>query len=108
MFGVTTYTVSRRTAEFGVRIALGSSRAGVLRSALRHSMAPVIAGLAVGLVGAVMSADLLESMLYEVRPTDPLTYAGVALLLAGLATIASIIPAWHASQVDPIEVLNGE
>ncbi|GMV05954.1 MAG: hypothetical protein AMXMBFR53_22310 [Gemmatimonadota bacterium] len=108
VFGVTTFTVGRRTPEFGVRIALGASRGEVLGSALGGSLVPVAVGLAVGLAGAAASAGALASVLYEVEPSDPATYAGVALTLLLVATLASLLPAWRASRLDPVSVLNGE
>lgn len=108
VFGVTAYTVGRRTPEVGVRIALGGSRATVLSAALRASLVPVAAGLAVGLLGARGASGLLESVLYRVEPTDPATFAGVAGVLAGVATVAALLPAWRASRVDPVRVLNSE
>ena len=108
VFGVTAYTVGRRIPEFGVRIALGSSRSGVLRSAARLSLLPVALGLGGGLVAAFTTSGLLESVLYGVEPTDPATFATVALLLGAVATFASSIPAYKASRIDPATVLNGE
>jgi len=108
VFGVTTFTVGRRTPEFGVRIALGASRGEVLGSALGGSLIPVAVGLGVGLAGAAASAGALASVLYEVEPSDPATYAAVALTLLAVATLASLLPAWRASRLDPVSVLNGE
>ncbi len=108
VFGVTTFTVGRRTAEFGVRLALGASRSEVLGSALGGSLVPVAVGVGVGLAGAVGTAGALGSVLYEVEPSDPATYAGVAVTLLLVATLASLVPAWRASRLDPVSVLNGE
>ncbi|HSM61387.1 MAG TPA: ABC transporter permease [Longimicrobiales bacterium] len=108
VFGVTAYTVGRRIPEFGVRLALGSPRPAVVRSAVARSLGPVGGGLLVGLVAAWVSSGLLESTLYDVVPTDPVTFAGVALLLAGVGLVASLLPAWRAGRVDPVSVLSRE
>jgi predicted permease len=108
VFGVTAYTVGRRTAEFGVRLALGGSRRAVVAAALGRSMAPVSVGLGVGLLAAYGASGLLESVLYGVEPTDLGTFAGVAGLLATVAVSAALAPAWRASRVDPVRVLDGE
>ena len=108
VFGVTAYTVGRRIPEFGVRIALGSSRARLLQSAARRTLMPVAVGLTVGLLSALATSRLLESQLYGVEPTDPVTFGAVALLLGGIAAVASSIPAYRASRIDPAVVLNGE
>jgi predicted lysophospholipase L1 biosynthesis ABC-type transport system permease subunit len=108
VFGVTAFTVGSRRSEFGVRIALGASRGEVLRSALSMSMLPVGAGLAVGLLVASASSDALATALYEIEPTDPLTFGAVALTLMLVATGAALLPAWRASRLDPVDVLNQE
>jgi predicted permease len=108
VFGVTTFTVGRRTAEFGVRIAVGASRIEVLRAALAGTLLPVAAGLAVGLLAAFASAGALASALYKVEPTDPVTFALVALTLLAVAVLAALAPAWRASRLDPVAVLRGD
>ena len=108
VFGVTTFTVGRRVSEFGVRIALGSSRGAVLRNALASCLVPVAAGLAVGLIVAAASSRALRSGLFGVAPTDPVTYAVVGLTLIAVALAASALPAWRASRVDPVRVLNAD
>jgi putative ABC transport system permease protein len=108
VFGVTSFTVGRRVPEFGVRIALGSSRAAVLRNALGGSLLPVLAGLGVGLAGAAAASRTLRSALFQVTPTDPLTFLLAGLTLLVVALSASALPAWRASRVDPVRVLNAE
>ncbi|MEJ2204213.1 MAG: ABC transporter permease [Gemmatimonadota bacterium] len=109
VFGVTTYMVGRRTPELGVRIALGGSRISVLATALRGSLTPVLAGMLVGLLGAASTSGLLDSVLYGIEPTDPVTFAGVSLLLVGVATLATLLPAWRTTRrMDPVRVLNGD
>jgi ABC-type antimicrobial peptide transport system permease subunit len=108
VFGVTAYTSGRRRPEFGVRLALGSSRAEVVRTAVSRSLAPVAAGLIVGLVVAGFGARLLTSVLFGVAPSDPITFALVTGLLATTAVVASVVPAWRASRVDPVTVLSSD
>ena len=108
VFGVTAYASGRRTAEFGVRLALGSSRGSILRSAVGRSLVPVGVGLAIGLVAAVASSRLLESALFGVSASDPTTFVGVAFILVATAACAALVPAWLSTRVDPAEVLTGD
>lgn len=108
VFGVTAYTSGRRRAEFGVRLALGSSRRSILRSAVGRSLIPVAGGLTVGLLAAGLGADVLESALYGVTASDPVTFLGVTVVLGLTAVAASVIPAWRATRIDPARVLASE
>jgi len=108
VFGVATYTGRKRRPEFGVRIALGSSRSSVVRAAAAKSLVPVMGGLVLGLVGASFASRLLTSVLYAVKPSDPLTFVAVTLLLAAIGVSASVLPAWRASRVDPVTVLSSD
>jgi putative ABC transport system permease protein len=108
VFGVTAYSSGRRTAEFGVRLALGSSRTSILRSAMLRSLVPVCGGLAVGLLGAFAAAQLLESAVFGVTTSDPLTFLGVTAVMALTALLAAAIPAWLATRVDPVRVLSSD
>lgn len=108
VFGVTAYTSGRRMPEFGVRLALGSSRRGVVMTGLSKSVRPVVAGLVVGMAGAASSAGALRSVLYGIEPYDVPTFTGVAILLAVTAAAAAAIPAWRASRVDPVRVLGSD
>ena len=108
VFGVTTYGVGRRLPEFGVRVALGASRAEVLRAAMAGSLVAVTAGLGVGLLAASFSTGALSAVLYQIEPSDPVTFIGVAATLFGVAVAAALAPAWRATRVDPIAVLKGE
>jgi predicted permease len=108
VFGVTAYTVSRRTAEFGVRVALGSPRAGVLTTALLSSLQPVGAGLLTGLLVAAATAGTLRTVLFGIEPSDPVTYVAVGGVLLVVATLASLVPALRASRVDPVAALRGD
>ena len=108
VFGVASYTSGRRRPEFGVRLALGSSRALVVRAAVTKSLGPVVIGLATGLAAAAAASGLLTSALFGVRPLDPITFAAVTVLLGGVGVLASAIPAWRASRVDPVSVLSSD
>jgi putative ABC transport system permease protein len=101
LFGVMSYHVSRRTQEVGIRRALGASAQDVLRLTTGHGMRLVGIGIFVGLIGSVVGARLLRSQLYEISPTDPLTFGLIALLLAGVALLACLLPALRALRVDP-------
>jgi putative ABC transport system permease protein len=105
LFGVTAFSVSQRRTEIGVRMALGADRASVMRLVLRHSAGPVIAGLAIGLAGAAVLARVFASLFFSVRPLDPLTFAGVAALMAAVAALATCIPASRAANLDPLTAL---
>ncbi len=106
--GVIATSVSERTQEFGVRMALGASRTGVLTMVARQGMVLVALGLALGVAGAIAAGRVLASYLYETQPTDPIIYAGVsaAFLLAG--GLACLGPSWRATTVDPLLALRAE
>src|SRR6476660_1718283 len=108
IYGVISYLVSERTHEIGIRLALGASRSNILRMVLRQGLGLAVVGAAVGLVCALIVSHLMASLLYGVRPTDPFTFAGVALLLVGVALFACYIPARYATRVDPIVALRTE
>ena len=105
MFGVFGYVVRQRTREIGIRIALGARSSEIIRLVLTGSSRPVVAGLAVGILGAIGAAQVLRSELYGVSPLDPLTYVGVALLLAAAAMAASYLPARRAARLNPTQAL---
>jgi putative ABC transport system permease protein len=108
IYGVVSYLVSGRTREIGIRLALGAQRRDVMQMVLRQGLGLSIAGTAVGLVCALIVSHLMAGLLYGVRPTDPLTFAGVALLLIGVALLACYIPARRAIRVDPLVALRYE
>ena len=108
VFGVTSYAVTQRTREMGIRMALGASRAGVAALILRQSMVRVAAGLAIGIAGAFGISGLLRSMLFGISPMDPLVYVLVILLMFGIAAAATLIPARRATTVDPAVALKYE
>jgi putative ABC transport system permease protein len=105
IYGVVANGVTRRTREIGIRIALGAGRGQVLRLVLRESLWLSLTGLAIGLAGALLLTRLLATFLYGVRPGDPMTLAGVSLLLALTAVMASYLPARRAMKADPARSL---
>jgi putative ABC transport system permease protein len=108
IYGVTSYAVAQRTREIGVRMALGARRGTVLGLVVRQGMLPVAAGLAVGLLAAFAATRVMQSLLFEVNTTDPLTFASITALLAAIALVASVVPALRASRVDPVVALRSE
>jgi macrolide transport system ATP-binding/permease protein len=108
IYGVLAYSVSRRTREIGVRMALGAQVADVLGLVLRQGFGLVMVGMALGLASAFAATRLLRSFLYEVKPLDPLTFGSVVLLLAFVALLACWLPARRAAKVDPMVTLRCE
>lgn len=108
LFGVVSYSVAQRAPEFGTRIALGASTGRVVALVARQSLTLLGIGLAVGLAGGVGVAFAMRSILYGTSPTDPATLAGVSALLAAVALLATAVPAWRASRIDPVVALRAE
>jgi putative ABC transport system permease protein len=108
LYAVMSYIVAQRTAEVGLRMALGAGRSNVLRMILREALGLAVAGGIIGLIGASAATRLLRSLLFNVKPADPLTYGLVVVLLIGAALVASFLPAWRASQIEPLEALRQE
>jgi putative ABC transport system permease protein len=108
VYSVLSFSVSQRTQEMGVRIALGASRSDVLRLVVRQGVGLAAAGVVLGLIGAFGITRVIQSLLYNVTPTDPISFAGVALFLGGIAVLASYLPARRATTVDPIIALRNE
>ena len=96
------------THEIGIRLALGATRTKILGMILRQGLELAIAGAAVGLVGALIVSHLMAGLLYGVKPTDPVTFVRVAILLIGIALLACYIPAGRATRVDPMVALRCE
>ncbi|HWC17501.1 MAG TPA: FtsX-like permease family protein, partial [Terriglobales bacterium] len=107
-FGVMSYSVAQRTAEIGVRMALGAGRAHVLRMVLGEAATLALTGIVVGTLGALLATRTLTKLLFGISSTDPITFLAVALLLAAVAFTASIVPAHRAMRVDPMNALRCE
>ena len=108
VYGVIAYTVSQRTQELGVRVALGAQRADVLRLVVGHGALLGAAGIAIGLGGALTVTRFLRTLLFGVSPFDPASFIGVSLVLGGIVLVASYIPARRAMGIDPVEALRAE
>jgi putative ABC transport system permease protein len=108
IYGVMSYSIARRTREIGIRISLGASRAGVLRMLVLQGMALVLGGTLVGIAGSAALSRLMKGMLYGVQPSDPITFAAVAIVLAGAALAATCIPARRAMAIEPMTALRHE
>lgn len=108
LYGVTSYTVERRTREIGVRVAVGANRRHVVAMVLRGAFQQVLVGLALGVPLAILAGKLISSQLFEVKGYDSLALAGAVILLALCALIAGLIPARHAASIDPVKALRTE
>jgi putative ABC transport system permease protein len=108
LYGVIAFVVNRRTREFGIRLALGAHRRDVVRLVTGDALTLTLVGIGLGLLLSLASTNLLRGFLYGSSPADPTTYAGVALLWIAVSLIASGVPAYRATTVDPAVALREE
>jgi putative ABC transport system permease protein len=108
LYGVIAYSVSQRTRELGIRMAIGAQRADVLRLVLREGLTTAGIGVVLGLIGALLTTRLLQGLLFGVSATNPLIFAINAIILMAVALTACLIPARRASRIDPMEALRHE
>jgi ABC-type antimicrobial peptide transport system permease subunit len=107
-YGVLSYLVAQRRREIGIRMALGANRKTILRGVMAHGLLLALIGIAIGQSAAVVLTRLMQTLLFDVSPSDPVNFVGVAALMIIVAAVASLLPAIRATQVDPIVVLRDE
>jgi len=108
IYGVMAYLVSQGTREIGIRMALGATQHAVLRLVVKQGMVLALCGVMIGLIAALAFSRLLSGLLFGVRPSDPFTFAAIAILLFAVAMVASYIPARRAARIDPMISLRSE
>jgi ABC-type antimicrobial peptide transport system permease subunit len=108
IYSVLSYSVKQRVPEIGIRLALGARLTDVLRLVVIEGMKPALLGVAIGIAGALALGRVVASLVFHVKPADPLTFAGVVALLGMIALFACLIPAYRASRVDPVIALRNE
>jgi ABC-type antimicrobial peptide transport system permease subunit len=108
IYGITAYSVARRTPEFGIRSALGATQSDILRLVFGQGLAIVLAGSAIGICAALALTRVMKSLLYHVNATDPLIFAGVSVLFGLVALLACYLPARRATRINPLEALRCE
>src|SRR5205823_9758696 len=108
IYSVLAYAVRRRVREIGIRMALGASLRDVLRLIILEGMTPALIGVAIGLAGALALGRVLATIIYGISASDPLTLAAVSLFLLAVALFASLVPAYRATKVEPIQALRDE
>jgi putative ABC transport system permease protein len=108
IYGVISYSVSQRTREIGIRLALGAQPGELMRMFVRHGLVLVGIGIVVGLGAAMGLSRLMASLLYGIHPMDPITYAAVPVVLGVASVLASYLPARRAAAVDPVDALKAE
>jgi predicted permease len=108
IYGVMAYTFSRRTNEIGIRMAMGAKRGDILKMALGEGARTIVSGVIVGLIGSLLLTQFLRTLLFSVKPTDPLTFGSIAALLGSVTLLACLVPALRATRVDPLVALRHE
>jgi putative ABC transport system permease protein len=108
IYGVLSYTVRRRVREIGIRMALGATNSDVLKMVVTDGMKPILIGVGIGLAAAVALSRLVASLIFGVRPTDPLTFTAVAVTLIIVGMLANILPAYRATRIEPVRTLREE
>jgi len=108
IYGVIAFDVAQRTNEIGIRIALGAQRLSIIQLMLSDGLRPVLIGIFTGLVGGAICGRLIRSMLFDARPLDGFVLIGVALVMAAVACMACLFPAWRAARLDPMNALRYE
>jgi putative ABC transport system permease protein len=108
IYGVMSYAISLRTREIGIRMALGAQRRDVLTMVIGQGLILVIAGLAIGAIGAFALTRYMQSLLFNVSATDPLVFVLISVLLTGIAMLACLLPARRATKIDPLHALRYE
>ena len=105
IYGVLSYSVAQRRQEFGIRLALGAEHADILRMVVRQGLTLAMVGIGIGLIAGLLLTRLMASMLYKVGALDVTTFLLAPLLFLGIALLASYLPAWRATKVEPTEAL---
>jgi putative ABC transport system permease protein len=108
LYGVLAYQTVRRHSEIGIRLALGAARVQIMQLVLKEAALLVLVGLVIGLVGSLALGQAAASLLFGISPRDPLHLGAAAIAFAAAAAIGSMIPAWHASRLDPMNALRDE
>jgi putative ABC transport system permease protein len=108
IYGVQSYSVTRRTSEIGVRVAMGATPDRIIKQIVRQGMVPAVFGIVVGLIGAFVLSRLMSSLLFGIAASDVVTYAGVAILLTAAALLSCYVPALRALRIDPVSALREE
>ncbi|HWI18086.1 MAG TPA: FtsX-like permease family protein, partial [Vicinamibacterales bacterium] len=108
IYGVLSYLVARRTHEIGIRLAVGANRAQVMTMVLKQGLSLAGIGIAAGLAAAFLVTQFMQTLLYQIRPSDPETFVLVSLVLVGVAIVASAVPAYRATRVSPLIALRTE
>jgi len=108
IYGVPAFAVARRTQELGIRLALGARPQALVRTVVRDGLAPVVAGLTIGLMGALAISRLIKELLFDVSAREPAAYAAVIAILASVALVACYVPARRVTRIDPVQALRWE